>query len=242
MSGTIDRGKYSDIPQQIWDYYDRLLSCKGHEQHRLVQAIQKQGEAKVWQGINELFALASQAVGGVSPGQLFEEIGLGKNDFDSNNFQAMLSILRAINMLGQLGFKQPKLLQPLSNRKEADFLAMRGEKLYAVEVFRSSEEAYRYADSDNSESAFARYLRARLDEKLPQVKTTVQEHKCDVGLVVVVMDSQPSKALNDAGEYQQAVRTAIEQVGKPSGIQLLLFTGMADKSGGNEYACYPPFS
>ncbi len=241
MADTIDRGKYTDIPQQIWSYYDRLLSRKGFEQHRLVQAIQKQGEETTWRGINELFALTSRAAE-MSPGQLFEALGLGKNDFDSSNFQAMMGILRAINILGQHGFSQPKPLRPLSNRKEADFLAKREGKLYAVEVFRSSELSFRYADPENPGSDFAQYLRKRLDEKLPQVNTTIKEHDCDAGLVVVAMDSQPSKALNDAAEYQKAVRAAIEQVGNPSGVHLFIFTGMADERGNNEYACYPPLS
>lgn len=239
MPDSLDRSAFAWIPPQLWNYYDRLLVRDGQELHRLVQAIQKQGAEQTWRGINELFRLACQATG-LSPSQLFEKLGLGKNDFDSGNFQAMIGTLRAINMLTQHGFTRPQPLRPLSNRKEADFVAERDGTCYAVEVFRSSEEVYRYAAPDNPTSAFAAYLQRRLEEKQPQVYATMQTHNCVAGIVVVIMDSYPSKALNNAEEYHEAVRVAVERVGTPKEIHLFLFTGMADEHGNDEFACYPP--
>lgn len=239
MPDVFDRTAYPSIPTQLWIHHDRL--CVDHPQHRLVETIHKQGAEKTWRGIDDMFRLACQATG-LPPGQLFESLGFGCNDFDSANFQAMMGILRAMNILGQHGFTDFQPLRPLPNRKEVDFLAKRNHTLHAVEVFRSSENAYRYAEPDNPTSAFPAYLQRRLQEKLPQVSATMQAHNCAAGMVVVVMDSYPSKALNDADEYQESVKVAFEQVGNPQGMHLFLFTGMADMHGGDEYACYPPLS
>lgn len=207
--------------------------------HRLVEAVHTQGFETTWQAINEIVARASQATG-LPPDRLFVSLGFNVNDLDSANFQAMLGILRSINMLTQLGFTGIKPLRPLRNRQEADFLANRNGRLYSVEVFRSSEKAYRFANHNEPSSDLATYIERRLREKLPQVRATMAAHNCAAGMVVVVMDSYPSKALNDAGEYHEAVRVAFETIGAPEGIHVLLFTGMVEMHDNAEHVCYPP--
>jgi hypothetical protein len=237
VPNSFDRTAYPSIPQQLWVHYDRL--CKERPQHRLVEAVRRQGAETTWRAINEIVALASQATR-LPPNQLFVSLGFNVNDLDSANFQAMLGILRSINKLTQLGFTGIQPLRPLQNRQEADFLAKRNGRLYSVEVFRSSEEAYKLANHNKPSSDLATYIERRLREKLPQVRATMGEHSCAAGMVVVVMDSYPSKALNDAGEYHEAVRVAFEKVSDTEGIHVLLFTGMVDMHGNAQPVCYPP--
>lgn len=237
MPNSFDRTAYPSIPPQLWIHYDRL--CVERPQHRLVEAVRTQGAETTWRAINEIVALASQATG-LPPDQFFSRLGFNVNDLDSANFQAMLGILRSINKLTQLGFTGIQPLQPLRNRQEADLLARRNGRLYSVEVFRSSEEAYRFANHNKPSSDLATYIERRLREKLPQVRATMGAHSCAAGMVVVVMDSYPSKALNDVGEYHEAIRVAFQKVSDTKGIHVILFTGMADMHGNDEHVCYPP--
>ncbi len=237
MPDNFDRTVYTSIPAQLWDHYDRLRVER--PEHRLVQAVRRQGAERTWQKINEIFSLASHATG-LPPDQLFNRLGLRANDLDPANFQAMLGILRSINMLRQLGFTEFQPLRPLRNRQEADFLAKRNNRLYAVEVFRSSEVANRLANHNNPTANLAVYIEGRVREKLPQVEATIRAHNWVAGIVVVVMDSDPSNALDDGGELLDAVRVAFEVVGNPDGIHIFLFTGMSDIHGNDEHVCYPP--
>jgi hypothetical protein len=61
--------------------------------------------------------------------------------------------------------------------------------------------------------------------------------KCDARIVVVVLDSQPAKALSSSDELQQVVKEVIHRIGEPRDTYLILFAGMADKYGKDEYVC-----
>ena len=236
MAEVFDRSAYSSIPTKLWEYHERLLV--DNSSHRLLEAIQRQGAEKTWRAIDEIFALAKQATK-LRPDKLLERLGFESSDLDSANFQAMLGILRAINQLGQLGFKDFEPLHPKLNRQEADFIASRGDKRYAVEVFRSSETAYRAINHEKPSSDIASYIEGRAKEKLQQVNSTVQAHKCDAGMVVVVLDSQPAKALSSTVELRQVVEKVVHHIGEPRDTYLILFTGMADEYGKDEYVCCP---
>ena len=236
MTEGFDLSAYPSIPKKLWEYSDRLLA--DNPSHRLLKAIQRQGAGKTWRAINELFALAAQATN-LHPDKLLERLGFNSGDLDSSNFQAMLGVLRAINQLCQLGFKDFEPLHPKLNRQEADFIASRGDQRYAVEVFRSSETAYRAVSHEKPSSDLATYIGGRVKEKLQQVSSTVLAHKCDRGIIVVVLDSQPAKALSSTDELQQVIKEAVCRLGEPRNTYLILFTGMADEYGKDEYVCFP---
>lgn len=236
MPESFNRTHYSSIPQKLWEYHDRLVV--DYPAHRLLEAIRKQGSDKTWRAINEIFDRAIQATK-LSPNQLIDRLGFEINDLDSANFQAMLGILRAINMLSQIGFRDIKPLHPRLNRQEADLLARRGDKRYAIEVFRSSETAYRFVDHLKPSSNLATHLAGKGKEKLQQVHSTAQAHNCDAGIIVLVLDSQPAKALSATAELQNAVSEAFQAIGSPVDIHLFLFTGMSNEQGSDERVCYP---
>lgn len=236
LAENFNRAHYTSIPEKLWEYYDRIVgACPSH---RLLEAIRKQGSDVTWRAINEIFDRASQATK-ISPDQLIGRLGFETNDLDPANFQAMLGILRAINLLNQIGFRDIEPLRPKLNRQEADLLAQRGNKRYAIEVFRSSEAAYRFIDHEKPSANLVTYIAERTHAKLQQVVSTVQAHNCDAGIIVIVVDSQPAKALSSTSELQDVMSEAFQAIGSPTGIHLFLFTGMANEQGSDEYVCCP---
>ncbi len=65
-------------------------------------------------------------------------------------------------------------------------------------------------------------------------------HKCSKALLVVVMDSQPAKALVSGDEWHEVAENTFEMMGNPDNTHLLVFTGMADINGQDERILYPP--
>lgn len=203
--------------------------------HRLLQAIQAQGEERTWRAVKTIFDLAGQATA-LDPAELLNRLGFESNDLDSANFQAMLAVLRTINKLHELGFMEIAPLRPRLVRREADLLAIKDSRRYAVEVFRSGETAHRLANHESRSINLASYIARRVREKLPQVARTMEEHGCPEGIFVVVMDSQPSRALDNASEYLESVITALEEIDDPQSIHILLFTSH------DEHVCHPPIT
>lgn len=236
MAEGLDRSVYPAIPKKLWEYYERILVDR--PSHRLVEATQRQGVDKTWRAINEIFVLACQATR-LSSDELFELLGFKNNDLDSANFQSMLGVLRAINQLGQFGFTDVEPLPPKKSRREADFIAGRGGERYAIEVFRSSETAFRAVGHEVPCLDLAGYIEGRVNEKIKQVSSTIQTHNCDAGAIVVVLDSQPAKALSSAAELQQMVDEVMQRLVTLSKTYLIVFTGMADEYGRDEYVCCP---
>lgn len=233
MPENLNRSAYPSIPARFWRHYDRLLSDQ--PQHRLLEAILRQGAERTLDAINTIFFLAATATA-LQPDELLLCLGFQDNDLDPANFQAMLAVLRTINKLHELEFVEIKPLRPSLVRREADLLAVRNDKLYSIEVFRSAETASRLTNHEHASVNLASYVTSRVQEKLPQVRTTMREHNCEAGIVVIVMDSQPSRALDDVTDYLQAVTDAFQRIGSPQDIHILLFTAH------DEQVCHPPLS
>ena len=58
-------------------------------------------------------------------------------------------------------------------------------------------------------------------------------------MLVVIMDSQPFKALVPSEELIQVTQEAFLAMGSPVKTYLAVFTGMANEQGENEHAIYP---
>ncbi len=97
MPDNFDRTVYTSIPAQLWDHYDRLRVER--PEHRLVQAVRRQGAERTWQKINEIFSLASHATG-LPPDQLFNRLGLRANDLDPANTHVDWGRVLQSNILG----------------------------------------------------------------------------------------------------------------------------------------------
>ena len=228
--------QYPAIPEQLWKYYRRLL--RDNPQHKLIEAINRLGYDKTWKGINDVFWHASQTTG-LTATQLYEEIGFRENDLDENNFQALLGILRSINLPNEVGFQELRPLRPKKSQKEVDLLGRFAKKLLAIEVIRSSEKKYCYPDHKKPSANSITYIVGRYDEKRLQLDSSIKNHGCDAGLLVVVMDSQPFKVLVSLEELNQVTKEAFLAMGSPAKTYIAVFTGMANDQGKNEYTIYP---
>ena len=228
--------KYPSIPISLWRHYDLLLSQR--PQHRLVKAVIRQGEEKTWRAINEVVRLCGGATG-LSPESLLARVGFNVRDLDEANFQAFLGVLRAINLFFNLGFSKILPLKPLKSRREADFLAERNGKRFAIEVFRFGEAVYRFPAHRKTSNNLTRSIESRCREKLPQIESTMLAHGCEAGIFAVVLDSYPAKALLDSAELYECLVDAFNFMGSPPKIHLLIFTGMQAIDHSDEYACFP---
>jgi len=228
--------QYPAIPQKLWIYYKRLLTK--NPRHKILEAIKKQGYDKTWRGINDVFWHAIQATG-MTSNKLYEEIGFEEKDLDDNNFQALLGRLRSINLLHEVGFQELRPLRPKRSQKEVDLLGRFGKKLFAIEVIRSSEKKYSYPDHEKPSANSITYIVGRYLEKRPQLDSSIKNHTCDAGLLVVIMDSQPFKAWVPTEELIQVTKDAFLKMGNPAKTYLAIFTGMANEEGKNEFAIYP---
>lgn len=227
---------YPSIPISLWRHYDLLLSQR--PQHRLVKAVIRQGEEKTWGGINEVVRLCGIATG-LSPENLLAKVGFNIRDLDEANFQAFLGVLRAINLFSSLGFSNILPLKPLRARREADFLAERKCKQFAIEVFRFGEAVYRFPGHRKPSNNLTKSIESRCREKLPQIESTMLEYQCNAGIFAVVLDSYPAKALLDSSELYECLVDAFKCMGSPPRIHLLIFTGMQAIDYTDEYACFP---
>jgi len=228
--------QYPNIPQKLWEYYERLKKENPH--HKLIEAIKEQGYGKAWRGINDVFWHASKATG-MPPDKLYEEIGFNQNDFDDNNFQALLGILRAINILNDQGFQELKPLRPKKSQKEVDLLGRFNKKLLAIEVIRSSEKKYSFPDHKKPSSNSLTHIVGRYSEKRSQLDSSIANYDCDGGMLMVVMDSQPFKALVSGEELEQMVQETFIALGSPAKTYLSVFTGMAAEQSKNIFSIYP---
>ena len=234
---TVRRDQFASIPQLIWSYYDELMKKNGP--HPLIEATKKQGQEKTWKGIDELFGITSENTS-LPPTSLVTQLGFDPKNFDPQYLQAILGNMRSINMLHSIGFRDIQPLPAVMSRRESDLLAMHRGTRFAVEVARSSETAYRFPEHASRRHNLAEYIASRYEDKQAQLGSTMQNRNCSKALFVVVMDSQPAKALLQGHEWEEVAREAFRFMGEPANTRLLIFTGMADSNGRDEYAVHPP--
>lgn len=212
----MDLKTYSSIPQALWAYYQELLAK--NPSHPIVAAIQRQGEEQTWQGINELFLITAQNTGLFD--KLLRLLGFDEKNLDPNHLQAIFGVMRTINTLHNLAFDNILPLPPKKSQRESDLLAEHKGMRFAVEVFRSSEMAYRFPDHTNSAQNLQSYIARRYKEKRSQLDATMKARQCNKALLAVVMDSQPAKALVADTEWEAVVKDTFEQMGGPTNTHL----------------------
>lgn len=127
----------------------------------------------------------------------------------------------------------------MKSQKEVDLLGRFNNKLLAIEVIRSSEKKYSFPDHKKSGFNSLIHIVGRYTEKHFQLDTSILNHGCEGGMLMVVMDSQLFKALVTREEVEQIVQEAFEAIGSPVKTYLSVFTGMADEPGKDIFAIYP---
>ncbi len=224
---------YPFLTQKFWSYYQFLRDS--NPSHRLIRVVQERGERQAFQPINELFRITSQNTK-LEPDKLLNHLGLDLRNHAEDHLQAIFGVMRAVNTLAAIGFTNMTPLLPQESRRECDLLAEYSGIRFAVEVFRSSETAYRFPEHSLPRHNLENYISQRYINKRSQFQATMDAYNCKKGLLAVVMDSQPAKALS--GLYAVA-KEAFEQMGNPNDLHLLIFNGVSDIHGKDERAIYP---
>jgi hypothetical protein len=236
----MDSRAYPSIPQALWTYHQELPAK--NPSHPLLEAIKTQGEEQTWKGINSLFDITCRNTR-LDPDRLLRQLGFDDRNFDPNYLPAILGIMRNINMLNKIGFTNIHPLPPKRSRREADLTAEYAGVKLAVEVFRSSETAYRYPSHSDPNHNLERYIADRYTKKRSQLDATIKAHQCSGALLAVVMDSSPAKQLTAGNEWTVTAKETFDLMGNPANTHLLIFTGLSDPSTGkDEFVVYPPLA
>lgn len=228
---------YPAIPPAIWSYYTRLLEAT--LAHPLVETVRNQGEDQTWRAINALFHITATNTR-LAPEKLLSQLGFDENNLDNNHLQSIFGVMRAINMLHDLGFANITPLPARRSRRECDLLAEYQGARLAIEVFRSSEAVYRFPGHHDPVHDLQSYIAGRYQAKRTQLEATMKAHNCSKSLLVVVMDSPPAKQLTRSDEWQGIAKQAFMSMGSPGDVHLLMFTGNKDESTGkDEHVIHP---
>lgn len=188
----MDTAVFPAIPPAIWAYFQDLQGM--NSSHPLLEAIGKQGEQQTWKGIDELFRITSETTG-LSPEDLLLRLGFDQKNLDHSYLQAIFGIMRDINTLHDIGFVRIVPLPPQKSRRESDLVAEFSGERFAIEVFRSSETAYRFPRHKDPQRNLEKYIARRYAEKRSQLDATMANHNCGEALIAVAMDSQQQRPL-----------------------------------------------
>lgn len=200
--------------------------------------MQRQGEHRTWQAIDRLFRFTIQNTQ-LDSDRLLRQLGLNQSNLDRDHLQAIFGVMRTINTLHPLGFVNIHPLVRQKDRREADLVAERAGARFAIEVFRSSEIAYRYPNHKDRARNLQEYIADRYRVKRKQLAATIEAHRCAKALLAVVIDSYPAKALVQGEGFLAVARDSYRMIRSPPSTHLLIFTGMADVHGKDERAIYP---
>jgi len=231
------------IPKDLRDYLDNLNS--NYPNHRYIQECSDRGKKAVDDKIDSLLTSASKATGLV-PEKLLKALDFDKRDFDGERIQSLFAVLRTINILTtQYGFSEITPLRRKLKQREADLLGTHERIKFAVEVARSSDQAFRLAGANLN-----RYIKELWERKENQIRSSMVSNKCERGILVIVLDSEPVRSdlvleINPPFpkwiSLSGAVELAYHNISDPIHIHLLLSTGF-ESSGQAEVAIFPPLS
>ena len=218
------RQKYPHTPEQILAY----------DSPKLQRAFESQGEEAVRRNIDDLFRNVSEIT--LVPSEALPEgLGFQANNPDRDSFQALLGVMRTIEILHHLGFVEITPLPPKRKRKEADLSAVRQDVNFAIEVSGTNEDEPRHSSFKLGEYISKKYVNDKKpeDSKLLQLESTMHHHSCSKAIFVIVFDSYSNNqfAKND---LQEAAEYAFGMMGLPDNTHLIIFTGILDDVTGED--------
>jgi hypothetical protein len=199
----------------------------------------------VLNNVNELFKSVS-TVCKMSCDNLMKSLDYNLNDKSSENFESLVAMLRAINILNSMGFSDIIPVK-LNNKKHCDLLANYKDEICVIEVFCSTEKAKRlYSDIANLRSSkisynLTTYYLLRAKEKKPQLDCSASFYSAKKKILILVLNSYPSIALDTRPEYEEMLKNIYYALNWGVDYHFGLFTGMTTLGIGSDDAIYPPF-
>ena len=217
----------ANIPRQFREYIQNV--AKSRLKERWIPALLGPHGTSILQDIDVRFSRASRILN-LSPAQIAKELDLDSNNITGNRMDSFIAELRALFWLDTLGLKNIRPLRATSKR-QGDFVGEYRSIRYAVEVFYSPEDFYRWPDHESRRKDLIRYYIDRAAEKRSQVDSSIENEKCKKGVLVLVLDSNPAKALIGRQGYLDVLKRVYHELSWGPDYHYGIITGMVSGEG-----------
>lgn len=227
-----DTSQFPCIPKQLSLYVEKCIA-EGHT-NRLVEAVLK-NRSQVFVNINKMFQLASD-VTGLSPDDLLTRTDFNNRDMSPARLDSAFAEIRTINYLTEQGFENIRLLKA-GKHKKADILAtLRGVE-FAIEVVNSIFSANKRVEP----SELRDWLVGRVlsDGKTDQLEITSEQSSVIRTILVGVVDTLYSIALNTHSDYCEAAKLTWEGLKRKNGFHIAFVTGRGAAGYGSDDCIFP---
>jgi hypothetical protein len=227
--------RFPYIPDALLQYAKAcVLSSR---ENRLTNAIRGE-RAVVFENINQMFRLASEATG-LAPAELLASTDFDVHDMSFARLDAAFAELRSINFLYQQGFEQIRP-RPAGRRKGADILAVLDRRLFAIEVAVSIFCADRRVEPVQ----LKQWLLGRVsaDRKVDQLMQTATEVGAAALVLLGVIDALGAVTYNTHEDFVVAAELACNELGNPPRLHVALVTGRVALGHGPDDCVFPPWA
>lgn len=213
---------YPNIPRQFREYIQNV--AKSGVKERWIPALLGPDGESILHDIDKRFSKASKILN-LLPSQIAKALDLHPNDIAENRIDSFFAEMRTLSWLYTLGFENIRPLRATSE-KQADFIAQYNSTRYGVEVFRSREDSYKWPGHISRHKDLIRYYINKAAEKKIQVDNTMEKEKCKKGVLVLVLDSYPAKALLSHADFMSVLGQVFNELRWGQNYHFGIITGM----------------
>jgi len=226
---------YPNIPQQFWEYIHNADRCK--VQDRWLSVLMGPDSRSILQDIDGRFQRAGKILN-LSPSKIAKALDLDPKNVAHNRLDSFFAQFRVVFFLGGQGFSN---ITPLrrSSKPSADFVAEYRSIRYAVEVFHSSSDNYQWPNHESRRCDLIRYFVDKAKRKRDQVDATREKKQCEKGILVLVLDSYPAKALLCRSDFQHILEQVHNKLVWGESYYFGIITGMESMNQGLDDILFP---
>jgi len=227
-----DISRFPYIPKILSSYVETCVANK--LSNRLVEAVLGE-RTKVFENINRMFQLASEATG-LTPDELLRKTDFNSRDMSPTRLDSAFAEIRTVNYLKEQGFESIKLLKA-GKQKKADILATFRDIEFAVEVANSIFSADKRVEPFQLRDWLVG--RASSDGKTGQLDKTSEETSASRTILVGVIDTFFSIVFNTHNDYCEAAKLAWEELNGEEGFYVAFVTGRDAMGYGPDDCVFP---
>lgn len=230
-----DFARYPSIPEELYQYIEKVILTDTQE--KFLPTLSGKGKEQTLQRVERLF-IDSRRILNCDKKQIIKGLDFHPNDVQRGRIDALLAELRTVSWLDSQGFHDIQLLES-AGKKQADMLATLSGSRFAVEVFCSTDAAYRWPDHPNPHLDLIQDFINEAIKKRPQLDATATDHNCDKRLLALVLDSEPARKRLDHSHHAANLQRIAEALGWGDRYHFALITGMGDAREGPDDTIYP---
>ncbi len=231
----IDKKKYPNIPPQFWSYLQYAARCQ--VQDRWLSATTSPDWEDTLRDVDQRFKRASKILH-LPPPKIAKEFHLDPNNVTGNYLDSFFAELRAVFFLQNAGLSDITHLRRTA-KPSADLVAQHGSIRYAVEVFYSSSDNYKWPNHKSRRPDLIRYLVDTARRKRIQVDESMKEHACQKGILPLVLDSYPARALLRRSDFAHVLDQVYRELAWGVNYLFGIITGMDSVQEGPDDVLFP---